>query len=52
MQAANAKLYEQIVASAERRLPIGVSAMVIDGVLKVSHVVGLSDSPDSGVSQT
>lgn len=41
------KQREQIVASAERRLPTGVSAMVMDGGLQVSCVVGLSDAPET-----
>jgi hypothetical protein len=38
-----AKQREQIIASAERRLPIGVSAMVMDGGLQVARVVSVKD---------
>jgi hypothetical protein len=39
-----AKQREQIIASAERRLPTGVSAMVMDSGLRVERVVSVSDS--------
>lgn len=44
-----AKQREQIAASAERRLPTGVSAVVMDGGLQVSRVVSLSDGLETCV---
>jgi hypothetical protein len=35
----------QIIAAIERRLSNGVSAMVLDGGLRMSHVVSVSASP-------
>jgi hypothetical protein len=35
----------QIIAAVERRLPDGVIAMVLDGGLRMSHVVSLHDDP-------
>lgn len=35
----------QIIASVERRLPDGVVAMVLDGGLRMSHVVSVADAP-------
>lgn len=35
----------QIIASVERRLPDGVIAMVLDGGLRMSHVVSVGDAP-------
>jgi hypothetical protein len=35
----------QIIKSIERRLPDGVIAMVLDGGLRMSHVVSVSDAP-------
>lgn len=37
----------QIIKSVERRLPEGVIAMVLDGGLRMSHVVSLKDAPES-----
>jgi hypothetical protein len=36
----------QIVEAMERRLPKGVSAMVLEGGLRMSHVVSVKDAPE------
>lgn len=41
----------QIAEAIERRLPKGVNAMLLDGGLRMSHVVKVSDAPESGASQ-
>jgi hypothetical protein len=35
----------QIIETMERRLPKGVNAMVLEGGMRVSHVVSVSDAP-------
>jgi hypothetical protein len=35
----------QIIEAMERRLPRGVNAMVLEGGLRMSHVVSVSDAP-------
>lgn len=37
----------QIVEAVERRLPKGVNALLMDGGLRMSHVVSLKDAPES-----
>jgi hypothetical protein len=37
----------QIIAAIERRLPQGVNALLLDGGLRMSHVVSVSEAPDA-----